>query len=103
MTATTGAKPIRKLLIANRGEIAIRIAWAAAELGVQSVAVYSQDDAQALHHSRSDEAVALMGVGPRAYLDGEALVEAAREAMEQGTFTYLDRTMTTPELNNCLK
>jgi len=37
----------------------------------------------------------------RAAMSG--LVEAAREAMEQGTFTYLDRTMTTPELNNCLK
>src|SRR5689334_2259035 len=68
----------RKLLIANRGEIAIRIARAAATIGLPSVAVYSEDDANALHPLRTDEAVPLPGTGPRAYLDGAALLAAAR-------------------------
>lgn len=72
--------PLRSLLIANRGEIAIRIARAAAELGIRSVAVYSQDDATSLHRRAADAAVALKGVGPRAYLDAEQLVAAAVEA-----------------------
>jgi acetyl/propionyl-CoA carboxylase alpha subunit/acetyl-CoA carboxylase carboxyltransferase component len=72
--------PLRSLLIANRGEIAIRIARAAAELGIRSVAVYSQDDATSLHRQATDAAVALKGVGPRAYLDAEQLVAAAVEA-----------------------
>ena len=69
--------PIARLLIANRGEIAIRVARAAAELGIHSVAVYSQDDATSLHRRMADEAVALSGVGPRAYLDAEQLAAAA--------------------------
>jgi acetyl/propionyl-CoA carboxylase alpha subunit len=69
----------RKLLIANRGEIAIRVARAAAELCIRTVAVYSQDDARCLHVTRADQAHALRGVGPAAYLDGEQLVAAARE------------------------
>jgi acetyl/propionyl-CoA carboxylase alpha subunit/acetyl-CoA carboxylase carboxyltransferase component len=71
---------MKTLLIANRGEIAIRIARAAAELGVRTVAVYSQDDAASLHRTAADEAVALGAAGPRAYLDGEALVAAALAA-----------------------
>src|ERR1700754_1906359 len=67
----------RKLLIANRGEIAIRIARAAAELGIRTVAVYSQDDARCLHVRRTDRAVALPASGPRAYLDAQALIAAA--------------------------
>lgn len=68
---------LKRLLIANRGEIAIRIARAAADLGVETVAVYSQDDASSLHVRLAGQAVALGGVGPRAYLDAGALVEAA--------------------------
>ena len=49
---------IKKLLIANRGEIAIRIARAAAEMGIESVAVFSEDDAAALHVRKTDEAAA---------------------------------------------
>ena len=69
-----------RLLIANRGEIAIRIARAAGELGWTSVAVFSSDDADCLHTRAADEAVALAGTGPAAYLDVQGVVAAARQA-----------------------
>ncbi|XOV86532.1 MAG: carboxyl transferase domain-containing protein [Pseudomonadota bacterium] len=67
----------RSLLIANRGEIAIRIARAAADLGIRSVAVYSEDDANSLHLRASDACHALAGSGALAYLDMDAVIEAA--------------------------
>ncbi len=67
------------LLIANRGEIAIRVARTAAELGIETVAVHSRDDAGALHPRKADAAHALDGDGPAAYLDVAAMVAAARE------------------------
>jgi acetyl/propionyl-CoA carboxylase alpha subunit/acetyl-CoA carboxylase carboxyltransferase component len=70
--------PFTGLLIANRGEIAIRIARAAAECGLRTVAVHSEDDANALHARQTDETRVLRGVGPAAYLDAEQIVEAAR-------------------------
>ncbi|MHC5349185.1 acetyl-CoA carboxylase family protein [Metapseudomonas furukawaii] len=72
-------RPIEKLLIANRGEIAIRIARAAAELGITSVAVYAEDDAGSLHSRKADCAVPLSGRGAAAYLDAEQLVDIARQ------------------------
>jgi acetyl/propionyl-CoA carboxylase alpha subunit/acetyl-CoA carboxylase carboxyltransferase component len=69
--------PFRKLLIANRGEIAIRIARAAAELGMPTVAIYATDDAASLHVRQADQAVALPGAGARAYLDVQAVIAAA--------------------------
>ena len=66
-----------KLLIANRGEIAVRIARAAAELGIPTVAVFSEDDAASLHVRRAVEPAALSGAGPAAYLDGEQLLRTA--------------------------
>lgn len=71
---------LKTILIANRAEIAIRIAQAAAELGLQSVAVYAEDDANSLHARRADRSLPLDGRGPRAYLDIEALVAAALAA-----------------------
>ena len=68
------------VLIANRGEIAIRIARAASELGLRTVAVYSEDDARSLHIRAADEGRPLNGIGAAAYLDEEAVVEAARDA-----------------------
>lgn len=69
----------KKLLIANRGEIAIRIIRAAQDLGMATVAVYARDDASALHRSLANEAVALEATGPAAYLDIAALVAVARQ------------------------
>ena len=60
---------VQKLLIANRGEIAVRIIRAARDLGINSVAVYSQDDAKSLHVPMADAAVPLEGTGASAYLD----------------------------------
>jgi acetyl/propionyl-CoA carboxylase alpha subunit/acetyl-CoA carboxylase carboxyltransferase component len=71
---------VSRLLIANRGEIAIRIARAAADLCIAPVAVYSEDDARSLHVLRADEAVLLWGVGPAPYLDIEQLLAAAERA-----------------------
>ena len=70
--------PVSKLLIANRGEIAIRIARAAAELGIAAVAVHSTDDARSLHTRLADTAHALPGGGVAAYLNISAIIEAAR-------------------------
>ena len=69
---------ISKLLIANRGEIAIRIARTASDLGIETVGVYAEDDAQSLHTRHADEAVSLEAVGVPAYLDGAKVVEIAR-------------------------
>ena len=68
-----------KLLVANRGEIAIRIMRGAAELGVSTVAIAPKDDAGSLHTGKADEVVALEGVGAAAYLDVDAVVRAAQE------------------------
>jgi pyruvate carboxylase len=74
-------KPIRKLLAANRSEIAIRIFRAANELGLRTVAVYSQEDRLALHRFKADEAYQIgAGKGPvEAYLDIPGIVALARE------------------------
>ena len=71
-------RPFARLLIANRGEIAIRIARAAAELGIDSVAIHAEDDHAALHTRKADRAVALAGQGPAAYLDIAQLLAIAR-------------------------
>ncbi len=68
-----------KLLIANRGEIAVRIMRAAAELNMATVAVFPEDDANALHIKRADSAQILKGVGAAAYLDIEQIMAVARE------------------------
>jgi len=71
---------VKKLLIANRGEIAVRIARTAAEMGLATIAVYSEDDAASLHTKTADEAVGLKGSGPAAYLDIAQVVAAAKAA-----------------------
>lgn len=67
----------QRVLVANRGEIALRLVRALQELGVASVAVYAQDDAQAPHVAAADVAVPLQASGPAAYLDGEQLLRIA--------------------------
>ena len=71
--------PFSAILIANRGEIAIRIANACADLGIRSVGVFAEDDQASLHTRLVDEAVALPGRGVPAYLDGAQLIAVARE------------------------
>src|SRR5260370_24632946 len=68
----------KKVLIANRGEIALRVIWACKELGVKTVAVYSEADAHSLHVRFADEAVC---IGPPrnidSYLNIPAIISAA--------------------------
>src|SRR5271156_3988235 len=68
------------LLIANRGEIAIRIIRAAAEMGIRTVAIFPDDDAASLHTRKADEARRLNGAGAAAYLDGEQIIALTRDA-----------------------
>ncbi|MGO9360590.1 MAG: biotin carboxylase N-terminal domain-containing protein, partial [Xanthobacteraceae bacterium] len=70
----------RKLLIANRGEIAIRIARAAADSGIATAAIYPADDALSLHVRAADEAHEIPGRGARAYLDIDGVLAAATSA-----------------------
>jgi acetyl/propionyl-CoA carboxylase alpha subunit/acetyl-CoA carboxylase carboxyltransferase component len=70
----------QRLLIANRGEIAIRVARSAADLDIASVMIYSQDDAASLHVRAGDEALPLSGSGPSAYLDGPQILRLALES-----------------------
>ena len=67
-----------KVLIANRGEIAVRLVRALRDLGIASVAVHARDDASALHVQLADVAVALDAAGPSAYLDIAALIGVAK-------------------------
>jgi len=71
---------IKRLLVANRGEVAVRIMATAAVLGVETVAVYPADDAACGHVGRADIAVELPGTGVAAYLDVDAIVAAAAGA-----------------------
>jgi len=69
---------LKKVLIANRGEIAIRIARAAAGLGIETVAVFASEDEDSLHTRMADSAVRLDGAGVSAYLDAAAIVGVAK-------------------------
>ena len=72
---------LNKILIANRGEIAIRIMRACRELGIKTVAVYSEADKNAQHVQFADEAVLLGGAAPKeSYLNVDALLRAARDS-----------------------
>ncbi len=73
-----------KILIANRGEIAVRVARTARRMGIRTVAVYSDADADALHVAVCDEAYRLGPPPPReSYLDGEAIIAIAQKSGAQ--------------------
>lgn len=74
-------RDIRKVLVANRGEIAIRVFRACSELGIRTVAIYSEEDVLSLHRNRADEAY-LVGKGKKpidAYLDIEDMIRICKE------------------------
>src|ERR1700761_1534432 len=73
----------RTLLVANRGEIALRIIRTATELGMHTVAVYAEDDADNPHVHTADEAIGLTGTGPAAYLNQAAMLLAAEKSGAQ--------------------
>ena len=74
-------KKIKTVLVANRGEIAIRVFRACNELGIRTVAIYSKEDTMSLHRNRADEAYLVgAGKGPvEAYLDIEDILRIAKE------------------------
>ncbi len=75
-------RPIRKILVANRSEICIRVMRAAAELGIRTVAIYAAEDRFALHRFKADESY-LVGEGRKpiaAYLDIADIIRVAKEA-----------------------
>ncbi|MDX1670282.1 MAG: biotin carboxylase N-terminal domain-containing protein, partial [Limnobacter sp.] len=92
-------QPIRKLLIANRGEIAVRIMKAAKALGIRTVAVYSEADASSPHVKLADEAWA---IGPSAasesYLRVEKLIEVAKASGANGIHPGYGFVSENPEL-----
>lgn len=94
---------IKKILIANRGEIAVRIIRACREMGIETVAVYSEADAEALHTKLADEAVCI-GPAPssQSYLSMENIISATvvsgADAIHPG-FGFCQRTV---NLQNCV-
>ncbi len=90
---------MRKVLIANRGEIAVRIARTLREMGIPSVAVFSHADRGALHVAAADEAV---DIGPaparESYLDIERLIDAARRTGADGLHPGYGFAAENPEL-----
>ncbi|MDR2851580.1 MAG: 3-methylcrotonyl-CoA carboxylase, partial [Burkholderiaceae bacterium] len=74
----------KKILIANRGEIACRVAATARRMGIRTVAVYSDADAHAQHVLACDEAVHVGGNAPKdSYLRWETIIEAAQQTGAQ--------------------
>ncbi|EMI44368.1 pyruvate carboxylase [Rhodopirellula sp. SWK7] len=79
--STDSVRPIRKLLVANRSEIATRVFRSATELGIRTVAIYSHEDRYALHRFKADEAYQIGEAGEpiRSYLNIQAIVEICKK------------------------
>jgi urea carboxylase len=78
MSLVDGFQKIRKVLIANRGEIACRVIRSCQELGLTSIAIYSKADRSSSHVRLADEAWLLPGGDQTAYIEEEAVLEIAR-------------------------
>jgi acetyl-CoA/propionyl-CoA carboxylase, biotin carboxylase, biotin carboxyl carrier protein len=76
--ATSPHTPVQTLLVANRGEIAVRVIRAAHELGMRTVAVYGEGEHEAMHVRLADEAWRIPSAAPIPYLDIPAIIEVAR-------------------------
>jgi urea carboxylase len=80
MSIIDGFQSVRKVLIANRGEIACRIIKSCRQLGLVSIAIYSQADRSSLHVREADEAYLLPGKDQEAYIDGNEVLNIAKKA-----------------------
>ena len=78
--AQTTVSKINKIMVANRGEIAVRVFRAATEAGIRTVAVYSEQDAKQLHRQKADEAYMIgKGMPPvAAYLNAPEIIRVAK-------------------------
>src|SRR6266404_2317325 len=79
--SNSAIRPIRKLMVANRSEIAIRVFRSTHELGIRTVAIYAHEDRFALHRFKADEAYRVGSPGEplRSYLDIDGIVALAKE------------------------
>ena len=95
---------IRKVLVANRGEIAVRVIRACREMGIETVAVYSEADREALHAKLADEAIC---IGPAALADSylamekiiSATVVSGADAIHPGSRMFSEQTV---DNNECV-
>lgn len=94
----------QKILIANRGEIAVRIIRACREMGIKTVAVYSEADRDALHTLLADEAICI-GPAPSAesYLNMEQILTACVAMKADAIHQDLDFCRKTPGLQSCAR
>lgn len=93
-----------KILIANRGEIAVRIIRACREMGIRTVAVYSEADRDALHTQLADEAVCIgKAQSTDSYLNMERILSATIATKAEATIRASDFFQRTADLRKCVK
>ena len=89
---------MKKVLIANRGEIAIRIARTCNDLGLKTVGIYSEDDANSLHLSKVDEAYKIEEKGAQAYLNIKEIIKIAKELTTINILAFVNEISKAPIL-----